>query len=314
MIVSISGATGYIGRHLVARHIARGDSVRVLSRGDCADLSGVIRFKCNLADATKVPPGFVDGADVVYHCAAELLDPSRMAAVNVGGTEKLIEAAAGRIGRWVQLSSVGAYGPVRDGLIREGSPERPVGPYEKTKTQADDLVREAAARGDFSGVLLRPSTVFGNNMSNQSLAQWVRAIQRGIFFFIGKPGAMVNYVHVDSVVDALGYCGSADAAKNRLYIVSEEMAIEDFVDLICKALGCRVPRLRVPESAARVASSVGSLGGGRFPLSQSRIDALTNRAVYSSGAIIAELGYLPSVTLAEGMRRFVGNLRVRHGR
>ena len=314
MIVAISGATGYIGRHLVARHLACGDTVRALSRGDCATLPGAVGFSCDLSGCSPVPQGFVEGVDVLYHCAAELSDLSRMEAVNVGGTAKLIEAATGQVGRWVQLSSVGAYGPVRAGLVEEASPERPVGPYERTKTQADDLVREAAALGAFAYSMLRPSTVFGNDMPNQSLVQWVGAIQRGLFFYIGKHGAMVNYVHVDSVVDALLLCGSSEAAKNCTYIVSEEMEIERFVGLICQTLGCFSPLFRVPEGIARIACSVGGLLGSRFPLTQSRIDALTNRAVYSSIKIGAELGYVPSLPLEDGLRDFVENWSVHHGR
>lgn len=313
MIVAISGATGYIGRHLVARHLAAGDQVRVLSRGDCAGMAGVAVFNCDLSDDSPVPPGFVEGAEVLYHCAAELSDPSRMESVNVGGTAKLIKAAAGRIGRWIQLSSVGAYGPVRAGVVVEESPEHPVGPYERTKTQADHLVLAAASGSAFGCTVLRPSTVFGNDMPNQSLVQWVGVIQRGQFFFIGRPGAMVNYVHVDSVVDALLLCGSAEVAKGRLYIVSEEMEIECFVGLICKMTGRSVPRFRIPVGLARIASSVGGFFWGGFPLTLSRVDALTNRAVYSSGRISAELAYVPSVPLAEGLEKFVENLRGSHG-
>lgn len=314
MIVAISGATGYIGRHLVARHLARGDTVRVLSRGDCASLPGAAAFNCDLAGSVSVPQGFVDGADVLYHCAAELRDASRMEAVNVAGTAKLIAAASGRVGRWVQLSSVGAYGPVRKGIVNEDSPEHPLGPYERTKTRSDELVREAGAAGAFVYTMLRPSTVFGNDMPNQSLAQWVDAIRRGLFFYIGKRGAMVNYVHVDSVVDAMLLCATSEVARNRLYIVSEEMEIERFVGVICETLGRPAPRLRMPEGAARLASVVGALLGGRFPLTQSRIDALTGKAVYSSSKIAAELGYVPSVPLEAGLRRFVENWNSRHGR
>lgn len=314
MIVAITGATGYIGRHLVARHLSRGDTVRVLSRGDCSSLPETVGFSCDLAGYLPVPQGFAEGADVLYHCAAELRDSSRMEEVNVGGTAKLIEAAAGRIGRWVQLSSVGAYGPVRTGWVDEASPERPRGPYERTKTQADELVRKAGAGGGFAYTMLRPSTIFGNDMPNQSLAQWVGAIQRGLFFYIGKPGAMVNYVHVDSVVDALLLCATAEAAKNRCYIVSEEMEMERFVSLICQTLGRPAPRARMPEGVARMVSSVGGVLGGRFPLTPSRIDALTGRTVYTSIKLVTELGYVPSVPLEAGLHDFVNSWIIHHGR
>lgn len=316
MIVAITGATGFIGKKLVARHLALGDEVRVLSRRQASEseFSESARwFRGDLCDSSDIME-FVDGADVLYHCAAELRDASRMEAVTVGGTAKLIAAASGKVGRWVQLSSVGAYGPVRTGIVTEDSPEHPRGPYERTKTQADELVREAGAAGAFAYAMLRPSTVFGNDMPNQSLVQWVGAIQRGLFFYIGKRGAMVNYVHVDSVLDALLLCATSEGARNRLYIVSEEMEIERFVGLICQTLGRPAPGFRMPEGVARVASAVGGLLGGRFPLTQSRIDALTGRAVYSSSKLATELGYVPSVPLEAGLRSFVENWSAHNGR
>jgi nucleoside-diphosphate-sugar epimerase len=312
MIVAITGGTGFIGRKLALRHVARGDRVRVLSRrADFSVLSdGIDLFKGDLAKkGTDLQP-FVDQVDILYHCAGEITSEDSMHDLHVNGTASLIKAAAGNVRHWVQLSSVGAYGRHLSGIIMEDTPERPVGVYETTKTLADNLVMEAAIPENFSYTVLRPSTVFGKDMSNQSLTQWVSAIQRGWFFYIGKPGAMVNYVHVDSVVDALLLCGTAVEAKSRIYIVSEALEIEFFVGLICEILGRPVPRLRVPQSLARAAGSVGKLFWSGFPLTPSRIAALTNRTVYSSSRIREMLDYTPSVSLEEGMRRFVGQWRV----
>ena len=62
---------------------------------------------------------FVDGADVLYHCAAEIHEPGRMMEVNVGATGSLVAAARGKVRRWVQLSSVAVYGAPEAGVIDE---------------------------------------------------------------------------------------------------------------------------------------------------------------------------------------------------
>jgi nucleoside-diphosphate-sugar epimerase len=308
--IAITGGTGFIGRHLLARLCNGDSSVNVLTR-KAAIAKGLFPhakiFVGDLATGDGEIAEFIDGVDVLYHCAGEIADKSAMHSLHVGGTARLIAAAAGKVHHWVQLSSVGAYGQRRSGTVSEESPESPLGVYETTKTAADKLVTDAAARGAFTCTMLRPSTVFGNDMPNQSLAQWLAAIQRGWFFYIGKPGAVANYVHVDNVVDALLLCGMADAAKNRTYILSESMELEGFVKVVCEELGRPVPWLRLPEPIARAVSTAGVLLWNKFPLTHSRIDALTNRTVYSSAKITKELGYKPSVPLEKGLRDFVAH-------
>ena len=111
MIVSITGGTGAVGRRLVERHVAAGDTVRVLTRQDDPGLAaGVEVHRGDLASDFGVLARFGDGADVLYHCAAEIYDPGRMRDVNVVGTGRLIAAVQGRVARWVQLGSIATYG------------------------------------------------------------------------------------------------------------------------------------------------------------------------------------------------------------
>jgi nucleoside-diphosphate-sugar epimerase len=312
MRCAVTGGTGFIGRELVMRLTAAGHVVKVLTRRAVADApSGVTHVRGDLARESP-PAAFLTDVDVLFHCAGEITDPAKMMALHVDGTRRLIDAAAGNVRRWVQLSSVGAYGPRPALVVRENSPERPLGAYEITKTMADELVRQAAAQGVFDYTLLRPSTVFGNGMPNRSLAQWIAAIRRGLFFYIGAPGAMVNYVHVASVIDALIRC-ALPAAAGKTYIVSEAMTIEHFVETICRALEQAPPRLRLPETVARTLSAAGGFFWKDFPLTPSRIDALTDRTVYSSARIGEELGYAPSVPLTEGLKNFVAYWRSRDG-
>ena len=249
---------------------------------------------------------FFRNVDVLYHCAAELGDQARMFAVHVDGTRALVGAAKGRVGRWVQLSSVGVYGPHRESEVTEATPPAPVGPYEETKAEADVIVRESM----IPTAILRPSIIFGDDMPNASLRQLVAMIDRGLFFYIGRPGASANYIHVDNVVDALMLCGRDERALGHTFNVSAHVTLERFVGTIAQALAKRPPRLRVPAALVKAALPLARLVPG-FPLTRARIDALTTRATYPSTKIARALGYEHRVSTEEGLRTFVTALRSR---
>ena len=302
-VVAITGGTGFIGRHLLARHVALGDRVRYLTRKKPLDAIPGAEVCIGDLSASETLRGFVQGADVLYHCAAELRDASAMEKTNVTGTANLLRAATGEIGRWVQLSSTGIYGAVRHGEVREDAEIRPGNAYERSKAAADALVLAAAEK--LSCVLLRPSNVYGADMPNQSLFQLIRMIDKGLFFFIGPRGATVNYVHVENVVDALLACAHATLPANgRAYIVSDHRPLEAFAGIIAEHLGKPTPRMRLPELPVRaLAAACGWLPG--VPLKTSRIDALTNRTVYCTDRIEAELGFSNLLSMEAGLAELV---------
>ncbi len=311
-VIAITGGTGFIGRHLLARHVALGDRVRYLTRKEPAEAIPGAETCIGDLSAPETLRGFVQGADVLYHCAAELRDAAAMEKTNVTGTANLLRAATGEIGRWVQLSSTGVYGAVRHGVVREDADIRPGNAYERSKAAADALVQAAAAQRQLSCVLLRPSNVYGADMPNQSLFQLIRMIAKGLFFFIGPRGAMANYVHVENVVDAMLACAHATLPANgRAYIVSDHRPLEAFAGIIAAHLGKPAPRMRLPEMPVRaLAAACGWLPG--VPLKTSRIDALTNRTVYCTDRIEVELGYRNRIAMESGMGELVAHWK-KHG-
>src|SRR5262245_24285485 len=105
MIVAITGGSGFIGAKLAKRHLAAGDRVRILTRRAELALPGAEIFQSDLGDSGAGPAAlgpFVQGADLLYHCAWIVHDRGLKESVHVAGTRRLLQAAAGRIGRWVQ--------------------------------------------------------------------------------------------------------------------------------------------------------------------------------------------------------------------
>jgi nucleoside-diphosphate-sugar epimerase len=311
MQVAVTGGSGFVGSKVVARHLAAGDNVRVLTRREtCPDgadavVGDLTDDRCNLAP-------FVANADILYHCAGEIFDTAIMQELHVSGTRRLIAAAGGRIGRWVQLSSVGAYGLVHRGEITEESPEQPTGVYEVTKTLSDRQVLDAARVGAFEAVILRPCKILGVGMRDPSVSQMIAFIARKLFFFIGKAGAAANYVSVENVVHGLCQCGVHPGAAGNIYNVSDHRTLEAFVSRIAGALRVDAPTRRVPERLARAVAAVGRMVPG-FPLTEGRINGLTSRATYPIARIAGDLGYRHVVPIEQELDTLVRAWERRRG-
>jgi len=297
MIIAITGGSGFIGSLLVDKLLKQSNQVRLLSRNTRAERKNVQYFLGDLSNPSVDLSGFLDGVDILYHCAGEVSNESLMQELHVNGTQRLADAAQGKIGRWVQLSSVGAYGACRDGTITEDSKEQPFGVYERTKTESDKIVTNSG----IPFVILRPSNVFGIKMTNQSLFQLIGMINKGLFFYLGKRGVLINYIDVEDVVEALFLCGNRDNALGEIYNLSQTIAIEKMVFSFSIGLGVKSKFLRLPEFPIRALVKIFAIFP-KFPLTITRIDALTSRCTYNSKKIIEELNFKFKSTLEESFQ------------
>jgi nucleoside-diphosphate-sugar epimerase len=302
-LVAMTGASGFIGKVLLAQLLSAGWKVRVLTREPqkWSVSASVDIFAGDLVE-TRDWSGFLLGVDVVINAAAEIRQPELMMAVNVQGPERLLHAAlVAGVRRWVQLSSVGAYGPIFEGCVDELTPERPVGPYENSKTIFDRLLCEEAKQSQLQVCIVRPSNVYGPGMVNQSLFQMMNMIRRGWFAYIGPPGASANYVHVNDVVNALLLCASLPQAAGKIYNVSNWASIEGLVEAMARGMGVSAPSRRWNLSFVMwLATTFQWIP--RWPLTASRVRALSGRARYSTKLIEHDLGWRTTVSVDRGMQ------------
>jgi len=148
--VALTGGAGFIGSCLIHRLLDDGHTVQALTRNPDkleAVFPQVVPFAADLASPTSALSGFAEDCDVFFHCAGELSNQTAMTALHVEGTQRLIEHLSGRVPRWVQLSSVGAYGARHSGHVDEDTVENPVGEYEITKAKSDQSVFLCGRKG-----------------------------------------------------------------------------------------------------------------------------------------------------------------------
>jgi nucleoside-diphosphate-sugar epimerase len=316
MQVCVTGANGFIGRYLVGALSHQGHTVRVLTRqGGNMFPAGVEVVKGDLISLDCPLDQFLHDCEVLFHCAGEIRNPNVMRLLHVEGTKRLIQAQlrehlrTGRRMHWVQLSSVGAYGPPigrpqADRVITEQTRENPVNEYEITKTISDELVMQASKSGAMTYAILRPSNVFGTRTTNQSLRRLIEMVRRGLFFYVGKPGAVVTFVHVDDVVSALIVCGVAPRAKGQIYNLSCDCELEVFINHIASLLRVHRPSLRIPGPLIQGLLSL--LSSFLKPLINiPSLNVLVLRTRYPTKKIETELGFKFSKPLPAGVEELV---------
>ena len=304
MKICVTGAGGFIGKPLVEQLTAQGNTVNLLTRVEKLSTEYKKYFVANLLDEDASLDAFLDDASVIYQCAGEIKNVSLMHGLHVDGTRRLLAAVRAKIKatkqgvHWVQLSSVGAYGPPAGAaneqrVVTEETPCKPVGEYEVTKTMADELVQEFAKTEPlFTYTILRPSNVIASSMPNQSLRSLVGMIKRRLFFYIGSRTAVATYVHLEDVVAALLLCGTDTRAHGQVFNLSNDCALSDMVSKIAKSSGISPPKICVPELPLRLFVKLISMVV-RTPLTQDRIDALVRHTYYSTNKLRDVLGFVP---------------------
>ncbi len=299
----VTGATGFIGWHVAAQLLQRGEPVRLLVRDPArvCELDGVEDLvEGDLRDRSAVERA-VQGVEIVYHVAADyrlwVPDPSEMFRTNVEGTRNLLAAAkkAG-VKRFVHTSTVGCIGIPRDGLGDENTPLHPndlAGPYKQSKYLAEQAALEASRDG-FPVVIVNPTAPVGDRdrkptPTGQIIVDYLR---RRMPAYIDTG---LNLVDVRDV--ALGHLLAAERGRpgQRYILGGENLTLAEIFRLLEELTGIPAPKVRLPYS---VAYAYGWLSTGWARLSgrepRAPLDAVRmarKKMFVSSTKAERELGY-----------------------
>lgn len=313
--VLVTGATGFVGRHLV-RTLAEtsGAELRLLTRtGTPDDPPAAARARSRFVRGDLTDPsslvGLCAGIDVVFHCAAAMpdqpgtaLSPDDYRRLNVDATLRLATLAkdAG-VRRFVFVSSTAAMGVSPQAKVDENTPCHPTSPYGVTKRLAEEGLQDLGRRTGLEVAIVRPCLIAGEGQRGGVLLKLFKLCRKGLFpVFGGRLDVQKPLVDVEDVARAL-MLAAVGGVPGEIYLVTSGVrhTLGEMLAAAGRLTGNPRPYRRIPLPLARLAAlattPIARLVGRNPPLSSERLDLfLADRAI-DIGKARRELGYAPEL-------------------
>jgi oxidoreductase len=321
----VTGATGFIGRHLARRLLAGGREVRLLCRaGSAAKLEAETRRRAEIAegdlrDGPSVARA-VEGAGRVYHCAGHVSDwgtEEQFTDVNVAGTQRLLDAAcASGVDRFVHLSSIAVFGVPSPPSFDDESPYRAGRDlYSRTKIAGEQAALRCHEERHLPVVALRPAVVYGPGSA--WVEEPIAMMRAGKMFLLGGGEGTCHPCYVENLVDAMILAAEHPRAVGRAYIVADDEPISfaEYFNHLARMVGKAPIRRSIPIAVARTMASgfeawAGLRRTGARPLlTHQAIDMVTAKSRMSMRRIREELGFTPRYSVSAAMAELETRLR-----
>lgn len=295
MLIALTGATGFVGRHLTALLLQRGHAVRALVRspGRVRPLDALaLELVSGDLGARAALDRLVRGADAIVHLVGVIVEtgPATFLAVHVEGTRRLLAAAreAG-VARFVHMSAIGA----RD---QPGAT-----PYHRTKWQAEELVRQSG----LSHAVFRPSLINGPESAPirilARLHRWSPVVP-----VFGDGRFPTQPVWVDDVAQAFALATENSAITGAFELGGPAvLTYEGFVRAIGQAARHPRPLVHVPLRLVRAAARLFDLLGAAAPLTSDQLQMLVEGSATPANAIESAFGIRP-LPFEAGLERYLG--------
>jgi nucleoside-diphosphate-sugar epimerase len=316
MRILVTGGTGFTGTALVERLCREGHSVVALDykEGLACDALRALGAEVIIGSVTDRPAVERSMRDVefVFHLAAafrELNVPNSFYdEVNVGGTRVVLEAArqAG-VRKFVYCSTCGVHGNIDHPPAGEDAPIQPADYYQRTKYEAEPLVKEFGRAG-METVILRPAAIYGPGDPERFFLIFKR-VARGSFPMFGSGRTLYHPLYIDNLVDAFLRCMPPGAGAGREYLIADERyyPIEEIVRAVGRALDVPVRIRHYPVLpvivAGHICETVCKPFGVTPPIFPRRVDWYRQNRAFDITRATRELGYQPKVELEDGLRR-----------
>ncbi|ELB2737845.1 TPA: NAD-dependent epimerase/dehydratase family protein [Vibrio alginolyticus] len=298
MSILLTGATGFVGRHLVnydkiVRIAVRDKNVHrdwTCDRYIIDDLSGKTSWF-----------GAFDGVNAVIHLAA-LAHSNRFSEedyhrVNVEGTLHLAkQAVLSGVKRFVFVSSIGVHGSsCGESKFTPVSFCTPHNAYSQSKHEAEIGLLELARATGLEIVIVRPTLVYGKNAPG-NFGALVNLVNRSPFLPFGLADNRRDFIAVQNLADLLVTCATHSDASGHIFLASdcETVSIKEFANAIAKGCDKHVAQLPIPVGLLRF---VGKLLG-----QSNKVEQLFGNLEVDSSNTKLVLGWTPPLSMEQAMK------------
>jgi len=303
MKVLVTGATGFIGKRLSERLAGSGNDVICAGR----------RLRVLGALLHKAKPVYLDindlkairnilameKPDIVFHCAALVKNCSLPALmrVNKGGTYNVFEGCfLEGIKRVVYMSSISVISNNAASPITDDMPYAAANRYGLSKIEAEKIALSYRLKGVKVSVI-RPVMVYGENEPHL-LGTICKLVKKRMIPIIGGCQARLQLVYIDNVVDIMMFALKNEKAYEGTYIAAdkEALSVREFFEYIAQCQDAKAPFV-IPKKIAVLLENT--------PFIRKGVSFFTKDRLYSIRRIREHLGYIPQVSVFEGLKRAV---------
>jgi nucleoside-diphosphate-sugar epimerase len=318
MKVLVTGATGFVGSHLVRALLERGDSVRILARDPAKGAAlGAAGAEVRIGDLGNPDglTGLADGVDTVFHLGSAMYGSAQVfERVDVRGTEWMLrEAERARVGRVVYVGTVSCYpvAQMQDGAIVD---ERckfdetgKLGHYAKAKTRAEAAVLAADKRGILEGVIVRLGLVcgVGTSLFPPHIGQLIGGKRLLLF---GDGSIPLPLTYIDNAVDALILGGTVPGIRGESFNILDDDVLtqRQYLDMLRNFTGGRPKVIRLPRLAYYGIATLSELAAiarrKEASTNRYRVTTRLRKVRWNCSKAKQFLKWRPRVPLREGLR------------
>ena len=311
----VTGASGYIGGHLVEKlsEIGMETIAFVRPTSNIERLKSInnveIRFG-DLTDYSSVKRA-VEGIQVVYHVGGlvnDWGDYQKFYRANFLGTENIIRASLGAsVKKFIYTSTIGVLNLSGRRTIREDDPYgHGIGSYRRSKIEAEKLVRSYS--GIMPTVIIRPAVVYGPE-DPQCTLRSLRYARKHLLFLVGKGKGFFPHLYIDNLIDTLLRAAKKEAAIGEIFNLTDgaNTLTKEFFSYINRIAGKGKICIFLPYPVAWIGAlfmdAFSHLTGKPPLLSWTALEFLTLKCRFNISKAREKLGFNPSISLSERMDR-----------
>ena len=309
MNILVTGATGFIGRHLTAA-LSKSYSVRCLVR-KTSDISGLRNFNVNITYGDLLVKDSLwpalDKIDLIYHLAGEVYSRHKddYYKGNVLATQNLLEACKEKgTKRIIFLSSIGVYKPVTTKtLLTEESECEPITFYGKTKLVAEGLVKKY----NIPWVIVRAPIIYGPQQPPILNRFFLNGFNKRKIYIVGKGDNPRSYCFIGNLVDGLMLLAVKPGINGETYILSDNSpyTFDEIITTISALIDQKIKVVHLPNILGNISWQIYNLVGKLFNLYFIELYAMKTMQLHWGCDITKakkEIGYVPNVTLRMGIK------------
>lgn len=319
MKVLITGATGFVGNYLIEELSKENHRITCLVRRETKfpNVNNIYSILGDITNKESVEKA-VQGNDIIFHLvgignvsALSRKSYEKFREVNVEGTRNVLEACKKyEVKKLIYLSSTAAMGLIKKQLVDEQDICNPKTPYQKSKYESEQLIKEYIEKYNLPVTILRPTMIYGPGMKHSQILKIYNLLKKGFFPLVDGGKATIPAVHVKDVVSSI-LAATKNGRAGETYIINSDdnKTLKEVVDIIQKKENMKVIKINFPKSFLKIPifilQNLSLLAGINPPMTLQRLDSFTFNRIFDISKAKRELSWEPKIKFEQGLEETI---------